>query len=82
MNENLPNAIQNLPKKVQKYAKYWINSQRIAKNFLNFTKVAKFRQIWSQWLYPRLKKFRSSWLESLFFLKKKFIATSHFILHC
>ena len=73
MNENLPNAIQNLPKKVQKYAKYWINSQRIAKNFLNFTKVAK---------YPRLKKFRSSWLESLFFLKKKFIATSHFILHC
>ena len=48
--EKLPNCIQNLPKSVAIFAKYWISPQKIAKDILVYAKVAKFRQIWSHWL--------------------------------
>ena len=46
-NRNLPNGIIFLPKQALNLANYQINLQKIAKDFQNFTKVAKFRQIWS-----------------------------------
>ena len=49
INENLPNGMQNLPKSVQNFPNYEINPQKFAQDFEDFAKMAKFREIWSQW---------------------------------
>ena len=45
--EFLPKSIQKIPKWVHNFTKYQINLWNVAKYFLIFAKLAKFRQIWS-----------------------------------
>ena len=60
ISNNLPNGVQNLPKQVQKYFRIVIKPWKIAQDFGDFTKVVKFRQIWSHqtWAFLPLFKFQ------------------------
>ena len=50
---NLPCLILNICKGGSKFCQILNKHLKIAKEFLNFTKVAKFRQIWSHWARHR-----------------------------
>ena len=45
--------------KVQIFTNCYINSQKIAKDLVNFAEVVKFHQIWSHWLKD-FKRFKNS----------------------
>ena len=45
----MPNGHKKFPKLLPNLAKYYINLQKITKDFKKLAKVAKFRQVWSHW---------------------------------